>query len=217
MAADSYLDFTSYYDSLFGRVLGGLRAVVARVVAPKKGMHILDIGCGTGAQLAIFQESGCDVFGIDLSLPMLRIARRKLGDQAVLANADATNIPFPEQAFDLVTSSLFLHQLNPNARAMAIEEALRVVRRDGRILFIDFHPGPVKSIRGKLTQFIISSVEFIAGREHFSNSRDFLSRGGVPSLASNHGLKVEKELFIWDGNLGIYLLNLEQVGTAEYS
>jgi ubiquinone/menaquinone biosynthesis C-methylase UbiE len=208
MAIDSYLDFAKWYDPLLGRVLGGLREKAARIADPKSGMRVLDIGCGTGAQLAIYQEAGCEVFGIDLSKSMLSIARTKLSDQAVLTTGDATKMPFPDQAFDLVISSLFLHQLDAGVRSVALEEAKRVVHPEGCILLVDFHPGPLNSIKGKLTKFLISSVEFMAGWEHYSNSRDFLSRGGIPYLASNHHLKVRKKIIVMDGNLGIFLLNL---------
>ena len=207
MATKSYLDFAKCYDPLFGRVLGGLREMAARMAAPKRGMRVLDVGCGTGAQLAIFQEAGCEIYGIDLSQSMLSIARTKLSDQAVLTTGDATRMPFPDQAFDLVISSLFLHQLDAGVRSVALEEAKRVVHTDGRILLVDFHPGPVNSMKGKLTKIFISSVEFLAGWEHYSNSRDFLSRGGILYLASNHHLKVRKKFIVGDGNLGVFLLN----------
>lgn len=212
MATDSKLDFARYYDPLFERVLGGLRAKVARVVAPKSEMRVLDIGCGTGAQLAIFLEAACEVYGIDLSQPMLQIARRKLSD---LSNGDAAKLPFPDQVFELVLSSLFLHQLDASGRSVALEEAMRVVRTDGRILIVDFHSGPVKSIKGMLTKFVISTVEFLAGWEHYSNSRDFLYQGGIPLLASSHRLELIKEIVVWDGNLGIYILDPAQRGTPE--
>ena len=214
MATDSKLDFARYYDPLFGRVLGGLRGMVVSVVAPKSGMRVLDIGCGTGAQLAIFQEAACEVYGIDLSQPMLRIAKTKLSD---LSNGDATKMPFPDQAFDLVLFSLFLHQLDASGRSVALEEAMRAVRTDGRILIVDFHSGPVKSIKGMLTKFVISTVEFLAGLEHYRNSRDFLSRGGIPFLASSHHVNVRKEIIVWDGNLGIYLMDLAERGTPAQS
>ena len=213
MATDSYLDFAKCYDPLFGRVLGGLREMAARMAAPKRGMRVLDVGCGTGAQLAIYEQAGCEVFGIDLSQSMLSIARTKLSEQAVLTTGDATRMPYPDQAFDLVISSLFLHQLDAGVRSVALDEVKRVVRTEGRIMLVDFHPGPVDSKKGKLTKYLISAVEFLAGWEHYSNSRDFLSRGGIPNLASNHHLKVRKKFIVSDGNLGIFLLYLDQLRT----
>ena len=173
MPAESMLNIARWYDPIFEGILGGLRSMAARVVPPAEGMRVLDIGCGTGAQLAIYQAGGCQVFGIDLSQPMLRVARSKLDHPAVLTSADALRIPYPDRTFDLVISSLFLHQINP----------------------------------GKLTHAFISTIEFFAGWDHFSNSRDFLAHGGIPPLAADCGLQNRKTFVVGNGNLGVYLLH----------
>jgi ubiquinone/menaquinone biosynthesis C-methylase UbiE len=201
-------NFSKLYEPLFGYVLGGVRAKAAEVAPPKKGMKVLDIGCGTGAQLAIYQKEDCEVFGIDLSEPMLRVARENLGNESVLTNGDASKIPYPEHTFDLVLSSLFLHQLGAELRSAGLREAIRVLKPEGRILLIDFHSGANNTLLGRLTRFVISSVELAAGWEHFSNSRDFLLRGGIPELAAIHQLKIPKMLTVASGNIGIYLLQL---------
>jgi ubiquinone/menaquinone biosynthesis C-methylase UbiE len=139
---------------------------------------------------------------------MLRVARSKLDDKSVLTNGDAIRMPYLNDTFDLVLSSLFLHQLNNPLRSAALEEAMRVLKPDGQILLIDFHPLETRSIKGKLTHFLISSIEFFAGWEHFSNSRDFLSQGGIPTLAIGQGLKICKIFVVGNGNLGVYLLRL---------
>lgn len=212
MAVEPVLDFSKFYDPIFGMVLGGLRALVARVADPQMGMRILDIGCGTGEQLAMLKQAGGEVYGIDLSRPMLKIAGEKLGGAAALSIADAIEIPFSDGAFDLVIFSLFLHQLDPRGRSAALGEAMRAASPGGRVLVVDFHAGPIESIKGKLMKLVISAVEFLAGWQHFSNSRDFLARGGLPQLALDHNLPVLKEIIVWDGNLGIYLL--DQVGRS---
>ena len=208
MANESFLDTARWYDPLLEGVLGGLRAMAARVVPPKKGMKVLDVGCGTGAQLAIYQEGGCEVSGIDLSTPMLKVAKSKLGEKAALTNGDAIRMPHPNDTFDLVLSSLFLHQINAPLRSAVLEETMRVLKPDGQILLIDFHPLEARSIKGQLTYYFISTIEFFAGWEHFSNSRDFLSRGGIPKLAKGQGLKIRKTFVLGNGNLGVYLLRL---------
>ena len=208
MPAESMLNIARWYDTIFEGVLGGLRSMAARVVPPAEGMRVLDIGCGTGAQLAIYQAGGCQVFGIDLSQPMLRVARSNLDHPAVLTIADALRIPYPDRTFDLVISSLFLHQINPGMRAAVLNEAARVLQPEGQILLIDFHFQNKRSIKGKLTHAFISMIEFFAGWEHFSNSRDFLAQGGIPPLAADHGLQNRKTFVVGNGNLGVYLLRL---------
>lgn len=208
MSNESILAIARWYDPLFESVLGGLRAMTARVVPPKKGMKVLDVGCGTGAQLAIYQQGGCEVCGIDLSPPMLKVAKSKLGEKAALTNSDAIRIPYPNDTFDLVLSSLFLHQINAPLRSAVLEETIRLLKPDGQILLVDFHPEAARPIKGRLTYYFISTIEFFAGWEHFRNSRDFLSRGGIPKLAMDQRLKIHKTFVVGNGNLGVYLMRL---------
>jgi ubiquinone/menaquinone biosynthesis C-methylase UbiE len=209
MTGNSRINIAGWYDPIFEGMLGSLRTMAARVVPPRAGMKVLDIGCGTGAQLSIYQDGMCQVFGIDLSYPMLRVAKSKLGDQAVLSMGDALNLPCPDGQFDLVISSLFIHQLNPDLRPVMLQEAARVIKPGGQIMIIDFHNQDGRSFLGKLTYAFIRGIEFFAGWEHFSNSRDFLSRGVLPRLAQDLGLMIRKTFLAGNGNLGIYLLRLE--------
>lgn len=209
MTGSSRINFAGWYDPIFEGMLGSLRVMAARVVPPRAGMKVLDIGCGTGAQLSIYQGGMCSVCGIDLSHPMLQVAKSKLGDQAVLSMGDALNLPCPDGEFDLVVSSLFIHQLNPDLRPVMLQEAVRVIKPGGQILIIDFHNQDGNAFLGKLTYAFIRCIEFFAGWEHFSNSRDFLSRGGLPRLAQDLGLIIRKSVLAGNGNLGVYLLSLE--------
>ena len=200
------MNFARWYDRIFEWLLGGLREIAARAVPPQEEMRVLDIGCGTGSQLSIYHQAGCQVFGIDLSQPMLNVAKSKLGDRAGLTMGDALQIPLPERLFDLVISSLFIHQLDPGQRSMMLEEAVRVLRPDGQILLVDFHVQERRSISGKFAYAFISLIEFFAGREHFSNSRDFLAKGGIPPIADDLGMRLRKSFIVGYGNLGVYLL-----------
>lgn len=200
------MNFARWYDRIFEWLLGGLREIAARAVPPQEEMRVLDIGCGTGSQLSIYHQAGCQVYGIDLSQPMLNVAKSKLGDRAGLTMGDALQIPFPERLFDLVISSLFIHQLDPGQRSMMLEEAVRVLRPDGQILLVDFHVQERRSISGKFAYAFISLIEFFAGREHFSNSRDFLAKGGIPPIADDLGMRLRKSFIVGYGNLGVYSL-----------
>jgi hypothetical protein len=84
---------------------------------------------------------------------------------------------------------------------------VRVIQPGGQILLIDFHSQDRRSTAGFFTYIFISMIEFFAGWEHFSNSRDFLARGGIPPLAADQGLKNRKSIVVGNGNLGIYLLH----------
>lgn len=211
MANLSFFDLARWYEPLIGWSLSGLREFSARLVRPKSGMKVLDVGCGTGEQLVIYQERGCDVYGIDLSISMLKVAKEKLGNETNLQNCDATELPFEDGVFDLVHSSLFLHQLSPQARSAMLSEAVRVMRPDGNLLLIDFRPVGEKTFKGQLIKYFISVVEFLAGWEHYSNSRHFLSKGGIPVVTKDQHLRMRKEFVVGNGNLGIYLLQYQDL------
>jgi SAM-dependent methyltransferase len=112
--------------------------------------RVLDLGCGRGAVLlaaAKLVPRGTAV-GVDIWRP------DQTGNsmQATLANADAegvanrielhtrdmTDLEFPEASFDLVVSSLAIHNLpGSQARLSAIDEAVRVLRPGGHIVIAD--------------------------------------------------------------------------------
>ncbi len=51
-------------------------------------------------------------------------------------------------------------------------------------------------------------LELLAGREHYKNYRDFLSRRGLPALIEEHGLVVDDHRIVSGGNLGLFLVTL---------
>lgn len=85
------------------------------------GLKVLDVGCGTGHQLAKLRELGFDVAGIDASPEMLGHAR-KLNPEADVRLADVESIPFASGQFDYVLCVEVLRYLRdpgPCLREMA--------------------------------------------------------------------------------------------------
>lgn len=73
---------------------------------------VLDLGCGTGAHAVRLARRGCDVVAVDLSLAGVRATRerfRKDGLSGRFLVADAENLPFRDETFDVLWSSLLLH------------------------------------------------------------------------------------------------------------
>jgi demethylmenaquinone methyltransferase/2-methoxy-6-polyprenyl-1,4-benzoquinol methylase len=209
MNTDAYGKIAKWYDTLFEPLNAGLRAISMKMFPPGAGMFILDVGCGTGSQLALYQKAGCEVFGIDTSPAMLQVARRKLGNRANLHLGDASRMPYRAEMFELITTSLTLHEMPGAVRTAVMNETKRTLKKDGRILLIDFHPGSIRFPKGWLFKGIITVSEIAAGREHFKNYRDFMARNGLPALSAAHGLSVDKERIVSGGNLGLFLLRLE--------
>ena len=114
-------------------------------------------------------------------------------------------MPFADASFDLVLSFLTLHEMPPAVRTPVMKEIVRVAGADGRMLFIDYHPGPIRFPKGWFYKSVIYAIEFGAGWEHFQNHRDFLARKGLPNLIEAHGLTVTKEKILAGGNIQVAL------------
>jgi ubiquinone/menaquinone biosynthesis C-methylase UbiE len=173
---------------------------------PSKGMDILDVGCGTGSHLELYQRYECNLYGIDLSPSMLEVARVRLGDSIQLDLGDATNMPYEDHKFDFIISMLSLHEMAHQTRSGVLTEMKRVLKDDGRILLIDFHPGPYQPLQGWISKLIIFFSELAAGREHFKNYRQFIATKGLSTLATQHDLEVEKQNILAGGTFAIFLV-----------
>jgi ubiquinone/menaquinone biosynthesis C-methylase UbiE len=108
---------------LFDRLSSEL---IVRLIRPKRGERVLDIGCGTGNHLLLFYRLGLDVTGLDASPYMLDIAKSRLGNKATFKIGSAEDLPFEDNEFDVTTLIITLEFLdNPLA---ALSEAGRVTK-----------------------------------------------------------------------------------------
>lgn len=203
---DPYRNIAGIYDRLFENMNRGLRLAGIRMFRPSKGMDVLDVGCGTGSHLELYQRYECNLYGIDLSPSMLEVARVRLGDSIPLDLGDATNMPYEDHKFDLIISMLSLHEMAQQTRSGVLSEMKRVLKDDGRILLIDFHPGPYQPLQGWISKLIIFFSELAAGREHFKNYRQFMATKGLSTLATLHNLEIEKQNILAGGTFAIYLV-----------
>lgn len=118
------------YDDFMGRYSSPLAVVFADMSGVRKGMSVLDVGCGPGALTGVLAErvGAQRVSACDPSAPFVQeCARRHPGVQVRHGRAEA--IPFPDDAFDLVFSQLVLHFISDPA--VAGSEARRVLRPGG--------------------------------------------------------------------------------------
>lgn len=209
MSKDAYGRIAKWYDKVFDSVNAGLRGISQKMYPPTAGMKVLDVGCGTGSHLLAYQQAGCEVYGIDMSPSMLQQAQGKLGEEANLHLGDASDMPYEDDLFDLITTTLMLHEMSPTVRDAVITEMKRVLKPDGHLLFIDFHPGKLKFPKGWMTKGFITISEIIAGREHYKNYRQFMRTKGLPTLIDTHQLTIKQQKVVSGGNMILFLLSPE--------
>ncbi|MBF0308159.1 MAG: class I SAM-dependent methyltransferase [Magnetococcales bacterium] len=78
---------------------------------------------------------------VDVAPVQLENLTRKIGspDNIRLHHMDSTNLQFQEGSFDNVVVFFLLHEQPAGARARTIQEALRVVKPGGKVVFVDYH------------------------------------------------------------------------------
>ena len=110
----------------------------------KSESTILDLGAGTGmlTQRANEEKLGWDIYGLDLSLSMCRVAHQH-GMQGV--NAHAESLPFADNSFDGVFSSLMLQWADNERRVF--EEIFRVLKPGGTCVLATFTYGTLEELR----------------------------------------------------------------------
>ena len=132
--------FASVYD-LICLPLRRLRRRVATLARIAPGARVIDVATGTGAQARAFADAGAAVVGIDLSVRMLAIARRKhRGSSITFIQGDATTLPVPAASFDVACISFALHEMPASVRARVLADLARVVRVGGTVVVVDYAP-----------------------------------------------------------------------------
>jgi demethylmenaquinone methyltransferase/2-methoxy-6-polyprenyl-1,4-benzoquinol methylase len=109
--------------------------------------RVLDLGCGTGdlaISIARFARKAVAVTGLDFSLPMLRLARRKASLAGVVDRVEfiiggADSLPFPDACFDTVGISFAFRNLTYQSplRFSHLAEVWRVLRPGGRYVIVE--------------------------------------------------------------------------------
>ena len=91
-------------------------------------MNALDLCCGQGNVSEALSHRGCNVIGVDFSSAMLSFANRRV-PSATFIQADAQELPFAREQFDVVVSNLGVCHVPDQPRALS--EARRVLRHGG--------------------------------------------------------------------------------------
>lgn len=177
---------TPLYDPIV-RVTSRETAFKSRLLAQAAagpGESVLDLGCGTGT-LALEvkrRQPGAEVLGLDADPSILRRARTKAQDAGLAVRFQegrADDLPFPEQCFDKVLSTLFFHHLDRATRERTAREISRVLRPGGELHVADWGQP-----RGLLGPALFLSVRLLDGLDQTADN----AKGRLPQLFSAAGL-----------------------------
>jgi SAM-dependent methyltransferase len=108
--------------------------VLCNAVDPYPGQNVLDVACGSGTAALVAARRYCNVTGIDYVPELIERAKKRSEASGLKADflvADAQNLPFPDNSFDIILS-VYGVQFAPN-QEKAAAEMIRVCKPDGKI------------------------------------------------------------------------------------
>ncbi len=141
-----------------GRTKAWRRAATA-IIAPKPGMKLLDLAAGTGSSSEPLAAAGAEVIPADFSEGMLA-AGRKARPHLPFTKADALNLPFEPNTFDVVTISFGLRNTADIDKALA--QMLKVTKPGGQLVVVEFSHPVWRPFRTIYTNYLMRLLPFIA-------------------------------------------------------
>lgn len=121
--------------------LGGerrFRSLALQGLSLTPSTQILDLCCGSGQTTAILADFSNHVTGLDISPVALERAKKRV-PQANYVEGLAQSIPIADEQFDLVHTSVALHEMTPTELELIFREVVRVLKPGGIFTFIDLH------------------------------------------------------------------------------
>jgi SAM-dependent methyltransferase len=118
---------------------GAFKRRVLERAALVPGERVLDLACGTGtlALAAARSVPSLHVRGVDGDPAILERARAKAGQEVTFDEGLSTELPYEDENFDVVLSTLFFHHLSDQAKLRSAEEVRRVLQPAGRFVLGD--------------------------------------------------------------------------------
>jgi len=110
---------------------------IKKSIPELKNKKILDLGCGNGKDIILYQSLGAEVYGIDSSEFMINEAKKIISKSKVFkSNLEKT--PFENNFFDIIVSRFSFHYLKNFDKAY--KEISRILKKDGSLILVVHHP-----------------------------------------------------------------------------
>ena len=193
---------TEYYDLAIKITMPEkkFRNKLIDIVNPKVDEKILEFGFGTAQNIIILKQRfpKCDVLGVDIDPKVKSIAEYKLnkaGIQVPLFLYDGKELPFEDNSFDKVYSSLVFHQLDNLTKLKCLLEINRILKPNGEIIIGDWGKAKTKWMR-----FSFYLVQLLDG---FKTTNDNVN-GLMTKYISDAKFKEVNEIDYINNSIGSY-------------
>lgn len=167
---------------------------IRRSFDTRKGVRVLDVGCGVGYFTYLLGQQGAHVFGLDADAGTLATAKMTTGQQYLLGTIEA--LPFADNRFDMILCSEVLEHVSDDRKA--VSELCRVAQNGATILVTvpcteGVFGSRIKSICHDHPSGNGDEEEAPNNWEH--HQRDGYTRRELHSLLDSGGITVEEEWY----------------------
>lgn len=201
----SYDWLTGLYDPVVALTTreGAFKNALVDQAGIADGHRTLDLGCGT-ATLSILlkqKQPNAVIVGIDGDAKILQIAKKKAHKAGVDITFDegmSFDLPYEDESFDRIVSSLFFHHLSRESKSETLREVNRVLKPDGEFHVADWGLPTSRLMRG--ASYLI---QFLDG---FETTADNFN-GLLPKLITDAGFTFVEETVHFNSVFGTIRLH----------
>ncbi|PLX13572.1 MAG: ubiquinone biosynthesis protein UbiE [Marinilabiliales bacterium] len=124
--------YDSYYETEQGKTIDRIeKELIGKILKNAKSDEMLELGCGTGHWTEFFEEIGYNITALDISVPMLEIAKKK-DLMAKFIHGNSEQLPFEDQTFNIVASITMIEFVSNQEKV--IHEMFRVLKPGGLLV-----------------------------------------------------------------------------------
>jgi ubiquinone/menaquinone biosynthesis C-methylase UbiE len=181
---------------LFSGAADAMRRILLKPLKQKVGsgdkLKFLEVACGTGRMSRFMRLTfpNAKIVATDVSNPYLKVARKKLEDltRVDFLQADAAQLPFLDESFDVFYSVFLFHEQPPAEREAVIKEAHRVLKPGGIFCFVDsVQIKDFEEAKDALTQFPVDFHEPFYKNYIENPMEDLLGKNGFKFCETHRG------------------------------
>lgn len=196
------------FKASYGKRLNPRLQKVLELASFKKGMKVLDIGCGRGELVVQALKEGCNVIAIDYSLDAVKLTRKVISKtskaekkRVKIYRMNAKEINFLKNSFDVIIMADFVEHLHDWELKVVYEKCFQVLKKGGKIVI---HTAPNKLFI-KYTYPILRAISAFKGKDlgdvrvHYPDHNEHVNEHSPAQLrkALIEKFKVE----VWSENL----------------
>lgn len=152
---------------------------------------VLDVGCGTGRFSFSVADKVSKIVGVDLSIKNIATAKQTLqknpNEKISFIHNNVSELIEQKLHFDYAVMTYVIHEVDTEERISLLKQLAQIA---DKIIIGDY----LVPVNNGFWSTLNEVVEYLAGKEHYANFKDYVKNGGLKTLSSKANLKIIKEI-----------------------